>query len=85
LSPQRCPPEFFIAVLTDMDADRHYCACLSFSESVSITMPRPDDDVDTDETENTIAHQSLMFSPKCLVLVSRLDYFETFRVKLNLC
>ena len=79
LSPQRCPPEFFIAVLTDMDADRHYCACLSFSESVSITMPRPDDDVDTDETENPIAHQSLMFSPKCLVLVSRLDYFETFR------
>ncbi|XP_052066679.1 myotubularin-related protein 13-like isoform X4 [Mytilus californianus] len=79
LSPQRCPPEFFIAVLTDMDADRHYCACLSFSESVSITLPRPDDDGDPDETENAITPQSLMFSPKCLVLVSRLDYFETFR------
>ncbi|CAG2192244.1 MTMR5_13 [Mytilus edulis] len=79
LSPQRCPPEFFIAVLTDMDADRHYCACLSFYEPVSITLPRPDEDGDADETENAITQQSLMFSPKCLVLVSRLDYFETFR------
>lgn len=64
-----------------MDADRHYCACLSFSESVSVTLPRPDEDGDADETENAITQQSLMFSTKCLVLISRLDYFETFRVR----
>jgi myotubularin-related protein 5/13 len=28
----------------------------------------------------TIAHHSIMYAPKCLVLVSRLDYIETFRV-----
>lgn len=27
-----------------------------------------------------IAHHSIMYAPKCLVLVSRLDYIETFRV-----
>lgn len=25
-------------------------------------------------------HHSIMYAPKCLVLVSRLDYIETFRV-----
>lgn len=28
-----------------------------------------------------IAHHSIMYAPKCLVLVSRLDYIETFRVR----
>lgn len=28
----------------------------------------------------SIAHHSIMYAPKCLVLVSRLDYIETFRV-----
>jgi hypothetical protein len=28
----------------------------------------------------TITHHSIMYAPKCLVLVSRLDYIETFRV-----
>lgn len=27
-----------------------------------------------------ITHHSIMYAPKCLVLISRLDYFETFRV-----
>jgi hypothetical protein len=27
-----------------------------------------------------ITHHSIMYAPKCLVLVSRLDYIETFRV-----
>lgn len=27
-----------------------------------------------------ISHHSIMYAPKCLVLVSRLDYIETFRV-----
>lgn len=28
----------------------------------------------------SITHHSIMYAPKCLVLVSRLDYIETFRV-----
>lgn len=27
-----------------------------------------------------ISHCSIMYAPKCLVLVSRLDYIDTFRV-----
>lgn len=30
-----------------------------------------------------ITHHSIMYAPKCLVLVSRLDYTETFRVPLS--
>lgn len=29
---------------------------------------------------SNITHHSIMYAPKCLVLVSRLDYSETFRV-----
>jgi len=32
----------------------------------------------------TITHHSIMYAPKCIVLVSRLDYIETFRVN-KLC
>lgn len=28
-------------------------------------------------------HHSIMYAPKCLVLVSRLDYIETFRVSID--
>lgn len=30
-----------------------------------------------------ITHHSIMYAPKCLVLISTLDYFETFRVSLQ--
>nr|XP_022319337.1 myotubularin-related protein 13-like isoform X1 [Crassostrea virginica] len=77
LSAHRQPPEFFVAVLTDIDADRHYLSVLTFSESVAIS-PTKSDDGDTEE-ESALTIHSLMYSPKCLVLVSRLDYFETFK------
>eukprot|EP00105_Crassostrea_gigas_P044502 XP_019928650.1 PREDICTED: myotubularin-related protein 13 isoform X4 [Crassostrea gigas] len=77
LSAQRQPPEFFVAVLTDIDADRHYLSVLTFSESVAIS-PTKSDDGDSEEDSAVTIH-SLMYSPKCLVLVSRLDYFETFK------
>ncbi|KAK3103033.1 hypothetical protein FSP39_015926, partial [Pinctada imbricata] len=80
LSAHRQPPEFFVAILTDIDADRHYLACLTFNESVSLPPTKSDDvDAESDDTDNSLAVHSLMFSPKCLVVVSRLDYFETFR------
>lgn len=90
LSNERQEPRFFVSVLTDIDAHHHYCACLCFYETVSITPSKPVDD----EEENlavgrsaiissgppAIMHHSIMYAPKCLVLVSRLNYPETFRV-----
>ncbi|XP_065158308.1 myotubularin-related protein 13 isoform X2 [Atheta coriaria] len=85
LSRDRQEPRFFLSVLTDMDANRHYCACLCFNETVSITPSKPvdeDEDVDGDSLVRAvpaISHHTTMYAPKCLVLVSRLDYIETFR------
>lgn len=78
LSSQRQQPTFFVSVLTDIDADRHYCACLTFYEPVAMTL-KPDDE-DIDEEEAIIPHHSQMFAPKCLAVISRHDYVETFRV-----
>ncbi|CAB0038244.1 unnamed protein product [Trichogramma brassicae] len=88
LSTERQEPRFFVSILTDIDANRHYCACMCFNETVSITPSKPVDDeedpVDGDSQTlvkalPAIAHHSIMYAPKCLVLVSRLDYIETFR------
>ncbi|KAK4886969.1 hypothetical protein RN001_003240 [Aquatica leii] len=87
LSTDRQEPQFFVSVLTDIDANRHYCACLCFNETVSITPSKPvDEEEDPVEGEAplvrpipVITHHSIMYAPKCLVLVSRLDYIETFR------
>ena len=45
LSMDRQEPKFFVSVLTDVDANRHYCACLCFNETVSITPSKPIDEV----------------------------------------
>lgn len=85
LSTERQEPRFFVSVLTDIDANRHYCACLCFNETVAITPSKPADEEEENLTSSrhliptTITHHSIMYAPKCLVLVSRLDYFETFR------
>lgn len=44
-----------------------------------MTPSKPDDE--EDDQERSIVHHSSMFAPKSLVLVSRHDYFEAFRVK----
>ncbi|XP_038054357.1 myotubularin-related protein 13-like isoform X3 [Patiria miniata] len=75
-------PTFFIAVLTDIDADRHYCAVLTFSEAVKMTPTRPDDV--EDEMDGALVHHTMMFAPKSLVLISRLGYFETLKNCLGL-
>lgn len=94
MSTERQEPRFFVSILTDIDANRHYCACMCFNETVSITPSKPvdeeEDPVDGDSRNlvvkalPVIAHQSIMYAPKCLVLVSRLDYIETFRVRVLL-
>lgn len=125
MSTERLEPKLFISVLTDIDANRHYCACLCFNETVAITPNRPIDDEEEESllapgrsnlsaaavvaaaggaaatnsslpvavaavassnstsTASNITHHSIMYAPKCLVLVSRLDYPETFRVSFN--
>ncbi|NXR57934.1 MTMR5 protein, partial [Rhadina sibilatrix] len=34
LFPERNPPSFFVAVLTDINSERHYCACFTFWEAL---------------------------------------------------
>lgn len=65
---------------------------MCFTETTTVTPIREiDDEEDTliightslessVPTSSTILHQNVMYAPKCLVLVSRLDYPETFRV-----
>ncbi|CAN7999101.1 unnamed protein product [Ixodes hexagonus] len=84
----RRQPSFFVAVLTDIDAQRHYCACLAFNEPVALTpallRSRPDEEDEEEEEAAAgggalVQHHSLMYAPKCLVLVSRLDCVPAFR------
>ncbi|KAJ0172559.1 hypothetical protein K1T71_011698 [Dendrolimus kikuchii] len=83
LSTERSEPKFYVSVLTDVDANKHYCACLCFNETVAITPTKPADE-DEESLESTrpvanITHHSIMYAPKCLVIVSRQDYIDTFR------
>ncbi|CAH2055651.1 unnamed protein product, partial [Iphiclides podalirius] len=83
LSTERSEPRFYVSVLTDVDANRHYCACLCFNETVAITPTKPADEdeesLDSSRSVANITHHSIMYAPKCLVIVSRQDYIDTFR------
>ncbi|XP_076451110.1 myotubularin-related protein 13-like [Babylonia areolata] len=50
LSPHWRQPVFYVAVLTDVDSDRHYCAVFTFFEPLALTPAKPDD-VDAEEGE----------------------------------
>jgi len=78
---QKQQPTFFVSALTDIDAFRHYCACLTFSEDVTVDESLRLDDGDDAEQELPLVRCSKMYAAKSLVLVSRFDYFETFRVR----
>ncbi|XP_028170103.1 myotubularin-related protein 13 [Ostrinia furnacalis] len=83
LSTERSEPRFYVSVLTDVDANRHYCACLCFNETVAITPSKPADEdeesLESSRPVSNITHHSIMYAPKCLVIVSRQDYIDTFR------
>lgn len=77
-----------MSVLTNVDGNHYYCAVLSFYEKISMVPSKPVDE----EEENlimgkpsqvlasaTITHHNIMYAPKCLALVSSLDYSETFK------
>uniref|UniRef100_W5KRU7 SET binding factor 1 n=1 Tax=Astyanax mexicanus TaxID=7994 RepID=W5KRU7_ASTMX len=82
LVPERLPASFFVAVLTDINSERHYCACFTFWESVENPQVR---ERETDEDETLVLSQpEQLYAPKSLVLVSRLDHTEVFRNCLGL-
>ncbi|XP_027808999.2 myotubularin-related protein 5 isoform X3 [Marmota flaviventris] len=97
LCPERNPPTFFVAVLTDINSERHYCACLTFWEPVEPTQEAVGTTEDAVEREEEAdeggqvrllttasAQAGQLFAPKTLVLVSRLDHAEVFRNSLGL-
>ncbi|XP_074182751.1 myotubularin-related protein 5 isoform X8 [Rhinolophus sinicus] len=96
LCPERSPPTFFVAVLTDINSERHYCACLTFWEPVEPTQEAvcTEDAAGREEEADEGGPVRLppaaavppgqLFAPKTLVLVSRLDHAEVFRNSLGL-
>ncbi|XP_064480386.1 myotubularin-related protein 13-like isoform X2 [Ornithodoros turicata] len=93
LGTARRQPAYFVAVLTDIDAQRHYCACLAFHEPVALAPSLGPDEQEEEEEEAglegrggldgrcpvLVQHHSLMYAPKCLVLVSRLNCITAFK------
>nr|XP_020456937.1 myotubularin-related protein 5 isoform X2 [Monopterus albus] len=75
------PASFVVAVLTDINSDRHYCACFTFWEGLD--NPQKAEASEVDE-EPGVVQSAKVFAPKSLVLVSRLDYTEVFRNCLGL-
>uniref|UniRef100_UPI0037E93FF4 myotubularin-related protein 5 isoform X3 n=1 Tax=Semicossyphus pulcher TaxID=241346 RepID=UPI0037E93FF4 len=86
LVPERQPASFFVAVLTDINSDRHYCACFTFWEGLDrLQLQKAEaSEVDEVDEEPAVVQSAQVFAPKSLVLVSRLDYTEVFRNCLGL-
>ncbi|XP_022527586.2 myotubularin-related protein 5 isoform X7 [Astyanax mexicanus] len=85
LVPERLPASFFVAVLTDINSERHYCACFTFWESVENPQLQKEEPSEADEDETLVLSQpEQLYAPKSLVLVSRLDHTEVFRNCLGL-
>ncbi|CAJ0968895.1 unnamed protein product, partial [Ranitomeya imitator] len=82
LCPEKNPPSFFIAVLTDINSERHYCSCFTFwEECAQNLLDQRDGDAEEDAP---LPHATQLYAPKTLVLVSRLDHPEVFRDSLGL-
>ncbi|XP_036904764.1 myotubularin-related protein 5 isoform X4 [Sturnira hondurensis] len=93
LCSERNPPTFFVAVLTDINSERHYCACLTFWEPAEPTQEASgteDAAVREEEADEggsgrlSPTASGPLFAPKTLVLVSRLDHADVFRNSLGL-
>ncbi|XP_016137105.1 myotubularin-related protein 5 isoform X1 [Sinocyclocheilus grahami] len=83
LVPERKPPSFFVSVLTDINSERHYCACFTFWKSVENPQKGEPSEADEDDSPDVLQPAQL-YAPKSLVLVSRLDHTEVFRNCLSL-
>ncbi|XP_073671830.1 myotubularin-related protein 5 isoform X3 [Paramisgurnus dabryanus] len=85
LVPERKPSSFFVAVLTDINSERHYCACFTFWESVENPQLQKGEPSEADEDDSPdVLQPAQLYAPKSLVLVSRLDHTEVFRNCLSL-
>uniref|UniRef100_A0A674JZB6 SET binding factor 1 n=1 Tax=Terrapene triunguis TaxID=2587831 RepID=A0A674JZB6_9SAUR len=85
LFTERNPPSFFVAVLTDISSERHYCACFTFWEAVESAQVMLPAGVEGEAQESSsLVQPAQLFAPKSLVLVSRLDHTEVFRNSLGL-
>ncbi|KAJ8387353.1 hypothetical protein AAFF_G00157300 [Aldrovandia affinis] len=85
LSLERLPASFIVAVLTDINSERHYCACFTFWEEVENAPPQKSLSSEAYEDDDPGAPPpSQLFAPKSLVLVSRLDHTDVFRNCLGL-
>uniref|UniRef100_A0A8D2ZIB0 Myotubularin-related protein 5 n=1 Tax=Scophthalmus maximus TaxID=52904 RepID=A0A8D2ZIB0_SCOMX len=86
LVPERQPASFFVAVLTDINSERHYCACFTFWEGLDNPTHEKTEASEADEADDelSVVQSAKVFAPKSLVLVSRLDYTEVFRNCLGL-
>ncbi|XP_057179765.1 myotubularin-related protein 5 isoform X10 [Triplophysa rosa] len=85
LVPERKPPSFFVAVLTDINSERHYCACFTFWESVENPQLQKGESSEADEDDGPdVLQPAQLYAPRSLVLVSRLDHTEVFRNCLSL-
>uniref|UniRef100_A0A8C1UN58 SET binding factor 1 n=1 Tax=Cyprinus carpio TaxID=7962 RepID=A0A8C1UN58_CYPCA len=85
LVPERKPPSFFVSVLTDINSERHYCACFTFWESVENPQLQKGEPSEADEDDSPdVLQPAQLYAPKSLVLVSFLDHTEVFRNCLSL-
>ncbi|XP_051974415.1 myotubularin-related protein 5-like isoform X2 [Xyrauchen texanus] len=85
LVPERKPASFFVAVLTDINSERHYCACFTFWESVENPQLQKGEPSEADEDDSPdVLQPAQLYAPKSLVLVSSLDHTEVFRNCLSL-
>uniref|UniRef100_A0A673K464 Myotubularin-related protein 5-like n=1 Tax=Sinocyclocheilus rhinocerous TaxID=307959 RepID=A0A673K464_9TELE len=85
LVPERKPPSFFVSVLTDINSERHYCACFTFWKSVENPQLQKGEPSEADEDDSPdVLQPAQLYAPKSLVLVSRLDHTEVFRNCLSL-
>lgn len=86
LAPEQQPASFFVAVLTDIESERHYCACFTFWEALDNPQLQKPEASEADEVDEELAvsHTEQLFAPKSLVLVSQLDHTEVFRNCLSL-
>uniref|UniRef100_A0A3B3DP13 UDENN domain-containing protein n=1 Tax=Oryzias melastigma TaxID=30732 RepID=A0A3B3DP13_ORYME len=88
--PEQQPASFFVAVLTDINSDRHYCACFTFWECLENlqVMNTISTSMFSGQIQLTafpdVVQPAKVFAPKSLVLVSQLDYTEVFRNCLGL-
>uniref|UniRef100_A0A3P8PPI4 SET binding factor 1 n=1 Tax=Astatotilapia calliptera TaxID=8154 RepID=A0A3P8PPI4_ASTCA len=84
LVPDQLPPSFFVAVLTDINSDRHYCACFTFWEGLDNPQKAEASEADEADEVLSVVQPAKIFAPKSLVLVSQLDHTEVFRNCLGL-